>query len=764
MGFGGVQFLFLLFLNEIFMMKKLFLGLLTCGFLSSAMAGSPPDEGMWLPLYLKTLNQNNMVARGLQLTADDIYNVNKSSVKDAIVQLGAFCTAEVVSGEGLLFTNHHCAYDAIAASSSTANDYLTNGFWAYKKGEELPTDISASILVRMEDVTGRVRAALDKVPESGRAAEFRKISKEISDEAEKGTHYKANVRSYMNGNQFILSVSEVFKDVRLVGAPPSSIGKFGGDTDNWMWPRHTGDFAVLRIYAGKDNKPADYSTENVPYKPKHVLPINIDGVEKDDYVMIMGYPGRTSRYLTASDIQSRIENLNQSIIDLFGTKMGAMKENMDRSDAVRLQMASTYASGMNTYKYFIGQNTGLKKDDLVGKTQAYEQRLQTWIDSDADRKSQYGTLLADIAKIMEATAPLTRDANYVRLTFLDNAVANRSQIIAPVVSQLKEKKPNMDTIKILAAKAKADLEAYNAEFDEQTDMGIFSAMLSNYFKNMPEDKHPQYFKDLKIKAKHDVTSIIIMNFISDLKANSIVGSNQNVMAFLDKPSAKAVKKDKGLAYMDSIMPMAMASGMKLQAARGDLDKYYRLLTQARMEFERGKSFYPDANSTLRLTYGNVLSYNARDAVKYNHFTTMKGIMEKEDPTSDEFIVPQKLKEIYKAKDFGPYGTDGDVRVAFLSNTDITGGNSGSPVLNSRGELVGIAFDGNWEAMTGDIMFNNEVQRTISVDARYVLLIIDKFAGAKNLIDEMKIVRNPVALPTPPTVPAPAPAVKAPAKR
>ena len=717
--------------------KFLFLTLISI-FSFSAIA----DEGMWLPQLLQSLNEDDMQAHGLQLTAADLYSINQSSLKDAIVSLGGFCTAEMISNEGLMLTNHHCGFDAIQTHSSVNNDYLKDGFWAMSRDTELENQgLTATFLISIESVTDRVLAGFDtlNLSESERKAKISSLIKEIVTETTEGTHYNAKVKSFFGGNEYYLLVYETFKDVRLVGAPPSSIGKFGGDTDNWMWPRHTGDFSLFRIYMAPDGSPAEYAEENIPYKPKHFLPISLDGVDNGDYTMIYGFPGRTDRYLTSYGVKEAIEQSGPTIVDIRSEKLIIMKEAMDKSKKTKIQYAAKYAGTSNYWKYYIGQTKGLKRMRVYEKKRAIEDNFRVWVASGDDkRQAKYG----DALNLIEDAYFANRKINIAR-TYLNEAVFQGAEILYfsfmmnNMVNQLSnlEDADKRKKIKEIKNEAKDFYKDYNSKVDQE----LLSAMLEMYYYNIPKSQHPAIFKKIE-KQLFGFRALDFDYYAKTVFKKSIFANRSKFSDFLKSPSTAKIAKDPAYTTIMSIYNFYLANHYpKRKKIREDLGKGNRLFIAGLREMNPDKIYYPNANSTMRLTYGNVGDYAPGNAIQYDYYTTIDGIMEKEDPTNDEFIVPAKLKELYNQGDYGKYGDEqGNLRINFISNNDITGGNSGSPVINAWGELVGTAFDGNWEAMSGDIAFENQVQRTISVDIRYTLFIIDKFAGATHLIDEMTI--------------------------
>lgn len=700
------------------------------------------DEGMWLPQLLKSLNEEDMQAKGLQLSAEDLYSLNNSSLKDAIVSLGGFCTGEMISDQGLMLTNHHCAFDAIQSHSTVSNDYLEDGFWAMSKAEELKNDgLTATFLVSIESVTDRVLAEIDEltVSESDRKTKIAEAIKTIVAEATEGNHYNAKIKSFFGGNEYYLLVYETFKDVRLVGAPPSSIGKFGGDTDNWMWPRHTGDFALFRVYSAPDGSPAEYAEENIPMKPKHHLPISLDGVDNGDYTMIYGFPGRTDRYLTSYGVKEAIDQSGPTIVDIRSEKLAIMKSFMDNNSKTKIQYAAKYAQTSNYWKYFIGQSKGLKRMRVYEKKKEIEDNFRVWVaNGDNKRQEKYGKAL----DLIEDAYFNNKKINVAR-TYLNEAVFQGAEILYfsfmmnNMVSRLpkEDAKERKAQIKEMKNTAKDFYKDYNAELDEN----LLSAMLEMYYYNIPKSQHPDVFQKIE-KQQFGLKKLDFDFYAKKVFKKSVFANRTKFYDFLSNPSAKKIEKDPAYKTLMSIYNFYLANHYpKRKQIRADLEKGNRLFIAGLREMNPDKKYYPNANSTMRLTYGNVGDYQPGNAMQYDYYTTIDGIMEKEDPTNEEFIVPDKLKQLYAIGDYGRYADEeGNLRINFISNNDITGGNSGSPVINAWGELVGTAFDGNWEAMSGDIAFENQVQRTISVDIRYTLFIIDKFAGATHLIDEMTI--------------------------
>ena len=691
-------------------------------------------------MLIKRLNQQNLQEMGLQLTPEEIYSVNHSSLKDAIVSMGGgFCTGEIISPNGLLLTNHHCGYDAIRENSTVENDYLTDGFWAKSYDEERPNEgLYVSFLVRMEDVTQEILDAVDGIEsESQRQAKIAELSKEIATRAEDGNNYDAQVKSFYAGNEFYLFVYESYYDVRLVGAPPSAVGKFGGDTDNWMWPRQTGDFSMFRVYTGPNGEPAQYSPDNIPMKSKYYLPVSIAGVEKDDFTMTFGYPGSTDRYLTSFGVEQAINKKNPTIVDIRDAKLDVLRKDMKADDAIRLMYASKYASTANYWKYFIGQTEQLKALDVKTDKEMLEKQFQEWANSNPERKKKYGDALSMIEEAYKLKDTTVISGVYLTEGGLTGADAILfSYRIGRQLEQMLKAESDEEKEQIKTAVLAYSEEFFNTH-NMPTDQKLFEVTTEMYYKNVPSNQQPEYLQEngKKYAGKWG-------KYAEKVYDKSIFTDFDRLKDFIEKPSEKDLEKDPMKHISDDLIGMYRARNSENAQADEMLDKGNRLFQDGLRKMMPNKEFYPDANSTMRASFGNIEPYEPKDGVKYKYYTTLEGVMDKEDPNNDEFIVPGKLKELYEAKDYGQYADeDGKLHVNFLSTNDITGGNSGSPVINGKGELIGLAFDGNWEAMSGDINFEPSVQRTISVDIRYVLFIIDKYAGATNLIDEMKLVKK-----------------------
>ncbi|HEY3372608.1 MAG TPA: S46 family peptidase [Prolixibacteraceae bacterium] len=694
------------------------------------------DEGMWLPALIEKLNINQMKQLGLSISAEDIYSINHSSLKDAVVALDhGSCTAELISAEGLLLTNHHCGYDEIQEHSSKEHDYLQDGFWAKTKEEELSNPgKTASFLVRFEDVTSQILPLLnDTLTEEARKAKVRELASKIEKDATANTDYEGRVQSLYNDNKYYLFVYETFRDIRLVGAPPQSMGKFGGDTDNWMWPRHTADFSIFRIYCGKDGKPAAYSKDNVPYKPKYHLPISLKGYTKNDFAMVMGYPGSTNRYKTSYGIEYTYNVTNPVRIKVREEKLRIMKDFMRTSPEARIMYSAKYARSSNYYKFSIGQNQGIKDLNVVEKKQKLEDQFTQWVNANAERKAKYSQALPMIANSYQNVEDETAYEYMMEAMVRGPEIFYFAYRASPLYDVLKSDK-NKEHINLATERVKDGLDEFFKDYDPATDQKTAAALFRIYQANVAPQYHPPFFREVKDKYGNDFEK-----YTKKMYAKSIFGTQQRLVSFFAKPSAKVLGKDPIFQTSLEIFRMLDLIRNETGKTTADLTKGNRLFVGGLMEMEADQTLYPDANSSMRLTYGTVGGYSPRDAVKYDYFTTLRGYIEKEIPGDDEFDVPVQLKKLYQAKDYGRYADqDGKLHTCFTTNNDITGGNSGSPVINGKGELIGIAFDGNWEAMSGDIVFENELQKCINVDIRFVLWTIDKMAGAQNLIDEMTI--------------------------
>ena len=704
------------------------------------------DEGMWLPMLLGEATYKNMVECGIKLTPEQIYNANNSSLKDAIVALGGgFCTGEIISDQGLMMTNHHCGFGTIQANSSTENDYLTDGFWAMTKEQEIPADFGVWFLNNISDVTDKVLEGVnDGMDESERNAIIRKNMSALKTSASEGKNkddFAVQVKSFYYGNLFYMLTYNIFNDVRLVGAPPSSIGKFGGDTDNWMWPRHTGDFTMFRVYADKENNPSSFNQDNKPLKPKHSLPVSIAGVQDGDYAMIMGYPGSTDRFLTSWGVQQAVDVEQPARVKIRGIKLDIMDQEMSKSQKVRIQYASKYARVSNYWKYFIGQSEQLVKNKVFDKKQKIENSFTTWYKNNELDKT-YSESLSLIENSLKNSSKYTIPKVYFQeavvgselLLFMLRNLSPRTPLFKALNSGEGVEDAKDNFLKV----AESFYKDYNATIDENT----LAAVLSLYANDVPKEFQPELLISLNDKYKGDFQKVASNYFKkSPFKSYDLF----KIWLSSDKLSVKMIEKDLVYQLKNEFLDVYRAKVMTPNSAfDSDYKKGMRLFVDGLQKMGMNKA--SDANSTMRFTYGNVLPYDPADAVHYDFYTTLEGVMQKEVITENknhEFYVPQKLKDLYNAKDFGPYARkeDGKLPVGFLSNNDITGGNSGSPVINAHGELIGTAFDGNWEAMSGDIYFEPNIQRTISVDIRYSLFIIDKYAGAKHLIDEMNIVTD-----------------------
>ena len=673
---------------------------------------------------------------GLKLTAEDIYSITDSSMKDAVVFFGEGCTGEIISDRGLILTNHHCGMNQIQEHSTVDKDLLKDGFWAYTEKEELPNpELTVKFLISIEDVSERINNELsDTMTEVSRKEIISTISGEIEEEATEDTHYQAEVKSLYEGNNFYVFIYEVFKDVRLVGAPPSSIGKFGQDTDNWMWPRHTGDFCLFRVYTDPDGNPAEYSEDNIPYKPKYYLPISIKGINSGDFAMVLGYPGRTYRYITSYDIQELLEITHPNRIKIRNIRQQILLEDMMESEKVNIQYAAKYFKSSNYWKFSIGQSQGLKRLKIHDKKKELEKRFTEWVSQDNERQKKYGNSIELIENAIEKRKTLQHANQYIYEAFFRSSeifrFANRANWL---YSAMPKNNYNKEIINYLAQDLKEGGENHFANYNPPTDNDVTLAMIKLYKENVHEEQHPEFYTIIQKKYKGNYEKYVRLMF-----SKSIFADQNKYNEFIQNPSIKVLKKDPAFIAVKSIYLKYLENRNKLKEINNELNRGRRLYMAGLREMQKNKIFYPDANSTMRLTYGTVGDYSPRDAVHYDHFTLLQGVMEKENPDNWEFAVPPKLKKLYEKKDYSNYGIDGKMNVCFITDNDITGGNSGSPVINDKGQLIGLAFDGNWEAMSGDIIYEPDLQKCICVDIRYVLFIIDKYAGATNIINELKI--------------------------
>lgn len=693
-------------------------------------AVNPPDEGMWLPMFIKNYNYAQMQKMGLQLTAEQLYDINNSSLKDAIVQLGdGFCTGEIVSKDGLMFTNHHCGYSSVVELSTVEHDYLNNGFFAMSREEELPVNFVVHFLEKMEDVTETVLAKVDsKTTEADREKYVEEAIKKLRKENSKDGRYKVVVKPFYEGNEYYMFIYTMYEDVRLVVAPPSSIGKFGGDTDNWMWPRHTGDFTVFRIYTAPDGSPAKYSKENVPLKPKHFLPISLKGYQPGDYTMIWGYPGTTNRFMTSYEVQNEIDINAPAIYEPLDAILPVIHEAMESSQKIHLQYADKHAGLANYWKNQHGEVASLKALKVVETKAKEEEQLTKWINATASRKEKYGDCLKEIEKICKGI-----DGSKYKSVMNGNLLFSASPTMLATLRlqgqlPLEKGKKAYDDAKV--KKLLASFDNYNNDTDPATEAKIIVASLKTWNKQNLANRPDLTFFTKNFKGDY-------ANFENALQ-KSIFISKDNFEKFVNAPSNKVLEKDPAYQYFQAVYQYLMLNSSVFNQIE-KLDVPRRQFIAAIKEMKAATPIYPDANSTMRTTFGTVCDYYPADGVHYNYFTTTKGILEKEKPGDFEFDVPAKLKKLIENQDFGQYlDKDGTMHVCFLSNNDITGGNSGSPIMNGNGELIGLAFDGNWEALSSDIVFNTELQRCINVDVRYVLFIIDKFGGAGYLLNEMDV--------------------------
>lgn len=695
--------------------------------------GARADEGMWLPYSINGKNLADMQRLGCKLTAEQIFSFNQPSLKDAIVQFGGGCTGELISPEGLLLTNHHCGLGQVQAHSSVEHDYLQEGFWAKSKAEELPNKgLTVSFLTYIEDVTKILLVGVDNnTSEADRATKISENTKTLIKERKGNRDVEVEIVPFYHGNQYILFVYDVYKDVRLVACPPWGIGKFGADTDNWTWPRHKGDFCIFRVYTAPDGSPAEYSEDNIQMKSKHFLPISLKGVKPGDYTMILGYPGSTDRYSTSGAVKSVIEQEGPAIIACRTTKLDQYRKHMDADPAVFIKYASKQASVSNYWKYYIGQVKQLQRNKVFEKRANQEVAFQKWMNENSDRKAQYGDIFNDIDQYWNHQAKYTKATIYHREAGWRGGEAVAFAVRFRQLNNMIENKAAQNEIAARAEAMKGAVQNYFKDYDKETDRDVTIALLNLFYKDINPEQLPAMIKKIGDKNSGDFTQ-----FVNNAFAKSIFVDAVKLNNWIENP--KSLTKDPIFALMSEIINSYL--DLTEQAGSVSNSRAERLYMKGLMEMQKDRNFYPDANFTMRLTYGSVQDCKPANAVTYDYITTLDGVMEKYKPGDWEFDVPAELIKLWENKDYGRYADEnGDLVVNFITTNDITGGNSGSPVIDAEGNLIGLAFDGNWEAMSGDLSFENEVQRTICMDARYLLFIIDKMANAQNLMQELKII-------------------------
>lgn len=695
------------------------------------------DEGMWLLYLLGDKVYNDMVKKGLKLSKEQIYSMNKASLKDAIVIFGGGCTGEIVSREGLIFTNHHCGYSAIAAASTVEKNYLRDGFWAKSKAEEIPApSLSVQFLVRIEDVTATVEKELTGLNGTAWNNRLQEVSQRIVKTATEGTGYEARVVPFYRGNQFLLFVYERYRDVRLVGTPPESIGKFGGDTDNWEWPRHTGDFAVFRVYADKNGRPATYSPDNVPLKPKYFLPVSTKGVKENDFAMVLGYPGSTNRYETSYGVKLKTDIENPAIVQLRDVRLKLMFEEMKKDPAVKLQLASSYASIANYWKFFDGEARQLLKYDVYGQKKAIEDKFTAW----AKGKPAYENLMAEFEKAYASWFPYAKHRIYLNEGILGSPLAAYAASLQALERALTRKPVNPEEIKKIAENLNNTRATFLENENKASDERILAATCRMFYTDIPKDQHSQeFFNWLRTTYGDPADEETYQRFAADVFTKTMVFSDARWNQFINNPDSSSLQNDPAYRYVTAFTKNYYNRyGLFATEFNNKINDLSRLYIKGIMQMDPQMIAYPDANFTMRLSYGSIKSYRPRDGVIYDYVCTMSGVLEKYKPGDYEFDLPANLVAAARKKDFGNYKDVrlNDLVVCFITNNDITGGNSGSPVLNGSGELIGLAFDGNYEALSHKITFDKDMNRTICVDVRYVLWCIEKLGGAKNIINEL----------------------------
>jgi len=702
-----------------------------------------PDEGMWIPLYLQEMNEAEMQAMGMNISAEDIFSVNHSSLKDAIVIFGGGCTGGVISDQGLILTNHHCGYGRIQALSSLENDYLTHGFWAKELSEELPVPgLKVTFLVSMEEVTDQVlQGVTDSMTESERRRVISSNIDSIQKLAIEGLHYQAVIQPFFYGNRYFMSVNEVFEDVRFVGAPPSRIGNFGGDTDNWMWPRHTGDFSLFRIYADQDNNPGPYAEENVPYRPKKHLSIDLNGAQKGNFTFVFGYPGSTQQYIPSWAVDMQANILNPVRISIRDKRLDIFRKYMNQSHEIRLQYAAKESGIANGWKKWIGENRGIRRLNAIRQKEEFQVFFMQWVNSSPERKEKYGLLLPALEKSYSALGEVSYYAEYLREVTFGMEVFRFARSFKNLAEIPQKKETDEDAIKSAIERQKISAAGFFKDYQPAIDKEVFIAIVSDYFHQIKKEELPETLIQIEKKFKGDFTRMadfLFQNslFVSDNAVGKLLeGYRKKDFKKIEKDPVFQLADDFYSRYFDRYQP-------EIRKITLETDSLMRIYLQAQMEMQPMRRFYPDANFSLRVAYGNVDGYNPDDAVFLRYYTTLDGILEKEDPDVFDYVVDDKLKALYNSGDFGRYADqDGTMRVCFTATNHTTGGNSGSPVLNGDGHLIGLNFDRCWEGTMSDIIYDMSQCRNISLDIRYCLFIIDKFAGAGHLLDEMTILNK-----------------------
>lgn len=698
------------------------------------------NDGMWLPNLLKKLNEAEMKSLGMRISAEDIYSINKGSIKDAVVHFGGGCTAEVVSDKGLIFTNHHCGYGQIQSHSTPEKNYLEEGFWAKNYSEELPNQgLTATFIVRIEDISAKILEGVDnKLPSKERQSLIDKNIEKVRTETVKESHENIIIRPFYEGNEYYMFITVTYRDVRLVGTPPDFIGKYGADTDNWIWPRHTGDFAIFRIYADKDNKPADYSADNVPFTPKHSLPISITPLKENDFLMVFGFPGRTDQYLPAAAIEQVQDILNPVRVAIRDRSLAIIDEAMRVDTKTKIQYASKQSRISNAWKKWRGESLGLRKSDAINERKKYEAEFNKRVAANP-AWADYKGLVDKFNLLYKSINPLARAREIQMEVIQRNAEVTRMAVAMASLSGVYEK-DGADAFNTRVGRMKTGLPGYFKDYQSAIDEKVFAATMDYYEKNLDDMYRPERMIELSKSHKGDWNAIS-----AELFKNSFLTNESAYMDLLNSEPAEIVMKVKGdplVQLVDAIQKTAEENiNTQYNALIGEINTLKRTYITAQREVFKEKRFYPDANSTMRISYGKVEGYKPRDGVYFEPFTTAEGVIAKYVPGDYEFDLDQRFRDLIAKKDYGKYAVNGELPVNFIGSIHTTGGNSGSPVLNGDGHLVGLLFDGSWEGVMSDIYYDPELVRSIMVDIRYVLWVMDKYAGAQNLIDELKIIEK-----------------------